>query len=283
MGGVFKSSTREVSMSLRCSDNFLGGQRDPQGLARADPKSRARVLSIDRGKCIPRETLESLLSSAMRSEDAELDQILSALEEISNWAKSGAPDSLSLDNVLRKAASCAIKQSLLDREIRSLAITDELTGLYNRRGFLASAIHHLKLARRHSEDVLLLYCDMDNLKGINDAFGHREGDLAIIRAADALEETFRDSDILARLGGDEFAVLASEVSIRNRQAIVPRIEKSLEKANAEETRYKLSFSIGIARFDPEAVSSLGELMARADQDMYSHKKHHPRSAFSLQS
>jgi diguanylate cyclase (GGDEF)-like protein len=144
-------------------------------------------------------------------------------------------------------------------------------------------MHQLKLAHRHSQDVLLLYCDLDNLKGINDAFGHREGDLAIIRAANALEETFRDSDILARLGGDEFAVLASAASIQTREAIVPTMDRSLEKANAEESRYKLSFSIGIALFDPETACSLGELMARADQDMYANKKQRARSASSRHS
>ena len=171
----------------------------------------------------------------------------------------------------------------MDREIRSLAVTDELTGLYNRRGFLASAMHQLKLAHRNSQDVILLFIDIDNLKEINDTFGHREGDLAIIRAADALEKTFRDSDILARMGGDEFSVLASEASISNREAIVARMNRSLEKANAEESRYKLSFSIGIARFDPETACSLGELMARADQDMYANKKRSARSAMSRHS
>ncbi|HET6932385.1 MAG TPA: GGDEF domain-containing protein [Candidatus Acidoferrum sp.] len=222
--------------------------------------------------------MESLLSSALRSDDPELDQLLSALEEISICLESGSPKSQNLESVLRRAASCAVRQSLLDREVRALAVTDELTGLYNRRGFLASGMHQLKLAHRHSEDVLLLFFDMDNLKGINDAFGHREGDLAIVRAADALEETFRDSDILARLGGDEFAVLASSASISNREAIVARMDRSLAKVNVEESRYKLSFSIGIARFDSETAGSLGDLMARADQDMYLHKKHGTRSA-----
>src|ERR1700757_4707658 len=137
---------------------------------------------------------------------------------------------------------------------------------------------HLRLVHRTSQDALLLFFDMDNLKGINDAFGHREGDLAIIRAADALEKTFRDSDILARFGGDEFAVLASEASISNREAIEARMDRNLEKVNAEESRYKLSLSIGIARFDSETTCSLGELMARADHDMDLHKKHSTRSA-----
>ena len=266
-------------MSFRGSDNWA---EDNGGRRRLSP-GNARVLSIERGNVVHKETLESLLSSALRSDDTELDHILSALEEISNWLKSGAPKSRSLDYVLQRAASCAIRQSLLDREVRLLAVTDELTGLYNRRGFLASAMHQLKLAHRHSQGVLLLFFDIDNLKGINDAFGHREGDLAIIRAADALEKTFRDSDILARLGGDEFAVLASEASISNREAIVARMDRSLEKANAEESRYKLSLSIGITRFDSETACSLGELMARADQDMYANKKHPARSASSRHS
>jgi diguanylate cyclase (GGDEF)-like protein len=270
-------------MSLRRSDNWTGNKGGRRRLSIGNPRSHARVVSIDRAKTVHKEGLESLLCSALRSDDNELDQILSALEEISNSLKSGAPNSRSLDNVLERAASCAIRQSLLDREIRSLAVTDELTALYNRRGFLASAMHQLKLAHRHSQDVILLFFDMDNLKGINDAFGHREGDLAIIRVADALEETFRDSDILARLGGDEFAVLASEASISNREAIVARLDRSLEKANAEESRYKLSLSIGIARFDSDTTGSLGELMARADQDMYANKKDRTRSASSRHS
>lgn len=239
-----------------------------------DKRKNARVLSIDRTRGASKETLKSVLDSTLRSNDSELDQILAALDEISKGLKTGALNACGLDNALQRAASCAVRQSLIDREIRCLAVTDELTGLYNRRGFLASATHQLKLAHRQGEDALLLFCDVNNLKQINDSFGHHEGDSALVRAANALEETFRDSDILARLGGDEFAALASDASSPSRQAIVPRIEKSLEKANAHEQRYKLSFSIGVARFNPLAPASLGELMATADRDMYAHKKLH---------
>jgi diguanylate cyclase (GGDEF)-like protein len=261
-------------MSLQSLDTCLREPEDRQRLSPIHPRSSNTVLSIAREKGSPKESLESVLRSALRSNDPELDQILCALEEISHGLKSGAPNARSLDNALQRAASCALKQSLMDREIRSLALTDELTGLYNRRGFLAAATHQLKLAHRHGEDVLLLFCDVDNLKQINDSFGHHEGDLALVRAAAALKETFRDADILARLGGDEFAVLASDASIPSRQAIVPRIENILEKANAASMRYRLSFSIGVARFDPHTPGSLGELMARADQDMYVHKRLH---------
>lgn len=215
--------------SLRKIDKYVGDREAPESLSTIYHDPNAKVLSMDRGRSARKESLESALYSALRSNDPELEQILTALEEISNGLKSGAMNARSLDNALQRAASCALRQSLIDREIRSLAVTDELTGLYNRRGFLASATHQLKLAHRHTENVLVLFCDVDNLKEINDSFGHREGDLALVRAADALEETFRDSDILARLGGDEFAVLASDATIPSRQAIVPRIEKSLEK------------------------------------------------------
>jgi two-component system cell cycle response regulator len=259
-------------MSLQSLDKCSGDSEPRERPTPIHRQSNARVLSVARGSA--KESLESALRAALRSNDPELDQILSALEEISHGLKSAAPNARNLDNALERAASCALRQSLMDREIRCLALTDELTGLYNRRGFLAAATHQLKLAHRHGEDVLLLFCDVDNLKQINDSFGHREGDLALVRAAATLKETFRDSDILARLGGDEFAVLASDASIPNRQAIVPRIEKILEKANVACMSYRLSFSIGVARFDPHTVASLGELMARADQDMYVHKRFH---------
>jgi two-component system cell cycle response regulator len=261
-------------MSLQSFDDCLGEPEDRERLSPMHLESNARVLSIARGNGSPKGSVESALRSALRSNDPELDQILCALEEISHGLKSGAPNARSLDNALQRAASCALRQSLMDREIRCLALTDDLTGFYNRRGFLAAATHQLKLAHRQGEDVLLLFCDVDNLKQINDSFGHHEGDRALVRAAAALKETFRDSDILARLGGDEFAVLASDASIPSRQIIVPRMENILEKANAACMHYRLSFSIGVARFDPHTPTSLGELMARADQDMYVHKRHH---------
>src|ERR1700686_5828877 len=97
---------------------------------------------------------------------------------------------------------------------------DDLTHLYNRRAFYALAAQQLKVMRRKEQGLLLFFADVDHLKNINDTYGHREGDLALVRAADALERTFRDSDILARLGGDEFAVLALDASSLNQEVIL---------------------------------------------------------------
>lgn len=246
-------------------------QNSTNHLSPCSQKSKLRVLPIEQQVRHQRETLESVLSSVLRSEDRELDQVLRALDDLSNILKSRDFDSAQAEEALKRAAVWAVQKSLLDREVRSLAITDDLTGFFNRRGFLAAAAQQLRLAHRDGRSVLLLFCDVDRLKNINDSFGHREGDFALIRAADALEETFRDSDVLARLGGDEFAALAWEASIPDTQVILSRMEKNLEKANADERRYKLRLSVGVARYDPATPVTLGELMALADRDMYRHK------------
>jgi two-component system, cell cycle response regulator len=170
-----------------------------------------------------------------------------------------------------------MRQVLIERELRHLALSDDLTCLYNRRGFYAAATQQLKMARRTQKPAVLFYCDLDGLKAINDTFGHREGDFALVRTADALEEVFRDSDVLARLGGDEFAVLAMDLSTEHRHTILSRLHRSLRKAGKDELRYELSLSIGTARFDPHNPAALGELMDQADRSMYDEKR--SRSAF----
>jgi diguanylate cyclase (GGDEF)-like protein len=231
-----------------------------------------RTLSIDLRKHTSEKELEEALSSALLAADNELSQIVHEVDEISRALKAKSPDEQSLRVAAHPAVWSAVKQALLDRELRYLALTDDLTCLYNRRGFFAAATQQLKLARRNAQNMLLLFCDLNNFKRINDCFGHREGDLALVRTADVLGEVFRDSDIVARLGGDEFAVLALEVSKESQDVILNRLEKSLKKSNATEPRYELSFSVGVARFDPQRAVSLGELMEQADRAMYEKKR-----------
>jgi len=217
-----------------------------------------------------------MLSSALVAQDKELARILLEVDQISKALKAEAADAKTLGSTLRRTALCAVKQSILDRELRSLALTDDLTCLYNRRAFLALAGQQLKVTRRNAQNLLLFFADVDNLKEINDTYGHREGDLALIRAADALEQTFRNSDVIARLGGDEFAVLALEASCENQEVILRRLEKSLKGSNADESRYELSLSVGMARFDSKHPVSLGKLIAMADEAMYEEKKNRPK-------
>lgn len=227
---------------------------------------------LGRGSRKSGESLEEMLTSAILFQDKELSGIVDEVDNLLRTIKTDTPETQAVSNALERTVLCALKQSLLDRELQSLALTDDLTCLYNRRAFLALATQQVRLMRRKGEGLLLFFADVDRLKDINDTFGHREGDLALIRAADALEQTFRDSDILARLGGDEFAVLALEATCQNQEAILRRLEKSLRKSNADESRYQLSLSVGVARFDPRHSASIGELIEQADQAMYQEKK-----------
>jgi diguanylate cyclase (GGDEF)-like protein len=236
-----------------------------------------KIIAMSRKNGLAENGLTENLSSALRAADSEFGQILQEVDEISKLLKSDHPDTQTMRVATHPAVWGAVKQALLDRELRYLALTDDLTCLFNRRGFFAAATQQLKLAQRNGQSLLLLFCDVDNLKKINDTYGHHEGDLALIRTADALEKSLRGSDILSRLGGDEFVALASETSNQTQEIILRRLEKNLKKSSATEPRYALSLCVGVARSDPKRVTTLGELMVRADQDMYEQKRRKQRT------
>lgn len=252
-------------------DENVVGKKRMRGEQFDDPAAR-RVLVMEKKSGPSEKGLEESLTSALRAADSELGQILREVEEISGVLKSPNPDMQTLRAVGHPAVWSAVKQALLDRELRYLALTDDLTCLYNRRGFFAAATQQLKLAQRTAESLLLLFCDVDNLKRINDTYGHQEGDMALIRIADTLEKTFRSSDILARLGGDEFVVLAMEARNQPQDALLQRLEKGLKKSKTAGCEYHLSLSVGVARFDPKHAVTLGELMMQADTAMHDQKR-----------
>jgi diguanylate cyclase (GGDEF)-like protein len=213
------------------------------------------------------------LPTVLLAKHNELDRLLNDLNQISLALKSNAsPDIQGLSESLMRAVRGAVRQSLLDKELCTLALIDDLTGLHNRRGFLALAGQQLKQAHRNRQELLLFSGDLDNLKQINDSYGHQEGDAALVRTSEALRHTFRNSDILSRFGGDEFSALALEASVQNERTIIGRLNENLKHANAGETRYSLSLSIGVARFDPRRPATLDQLMEQADQEMYSVKR-----------
>ncbi|RJQ55041.1 MAG: sensor domain-containing diguanylate cyclase [Nitrospiraceae bacterium] len=161
----------------------------------------------------------------------------------------------------------------MEEKLKNLSLTDELTGLYNRRGFFALIEHHLKLARRHNKRLLLLYADLDNLKVINDTFGHQEGDRILKEASALLKATYRESDIVARIGGDEFVVFPVGSSEDNVEAIKLRLQKNIDNFNEALGRgYSMSISIGISCYDPSSPHSVDEMLAEADRLMYTCKK-----------
>ena len=158
-------------------------------------------------------------------------------------------------------------------EIISLSITDHLTGLYNRRGFITLADQQIKIAERAKKGSLLLFADLDKMKSINDNLGHKKGDKALIEVASILKEVFRESDIIARIGGDEFAVLGMAVQESDVDAFQKRLQEQIDIHNARDNRdYQISLSVGAACSDPENRYSIDELMSRADTLMYEQKR-----------
>jgi len=175
-------------------------------------------------------------------------------------------------NLLARAIRYAIERHRIKAELKSLSLTDELTGLYNRRGFLTLARQQIKIAHRLKKKLLLVYTDMDNLKWINDTLGHKEGDRALKEMAEIMSSTFRASDLVARMGGDEFAILGLEEAEVDFSKIRMRLQERTGLSGKDSARpYRLSLSMGFVEYDPEKPEGIDDLLARADKLMYVEK------------
>jgi diguanylate cyclase (GGDEF)-like protein len=224
---------------------------------------------VEQGKEITNETIfQTLLSDANR----ELASLLQDVRKLQDDPLLDNGQTGRMKKLMMRAVHCAAKQYVLQAELGNLALTDELTGLCNRRGFMAIAERQLKIGHRTGRGMLLFFLDIDGMKQINDSFGHGEGDLTLKRTAKALKLTFRDSDVIARLGGDEFAVLAIEASDNSEAAIRARLSEDLKSVSAGETRYAINLSLGAVRINICSNASIGEWMVRADQAMYEQKR-----------
>lgn len=190
----------------------------------------------------------------------------------------GAQDYLSKQhvdgNLLPRVIRHAVQRQSLVNELRHLSLTDELTGLYNRRGFIFLAQQRLQDAGRHlDERFIFLFIDMDKMKYINDHFGHQAGDDALMDFSAILKETFRSSDIVGRVGGDEFAILAVEHGPHRFPHMIGRLNDMITGQNTGGKRpYRLEFSVGMIPYDPRHPSPVQELLKQADQLMYEQKR-----------
>lgn len=165
------------------------------------------------------------------------------------------------------------EMKLDEARLRSLSVTDDLTGLHNQRGFIALARQHLRVARREGRTFSIIYADMDGLKHINDTYGHPIGSQAIKRIAGILRNSFRAADVIARLGGDEFAILVADTSAENIGVPLRHLQDHLRRYNAKGFHpYELSLSVGTVCVQPDGDSSLEDLLTRADQAMYENKR-----------
>lgn len=159
-----------------------------------------------------------------------------------------------------------------EAEVRQLSLTDELTGLLNRRGFFVLAEQQLKLARRLHTSCWIIFIDVDGLKIVNDTLGHDQGDALIRAMAQVLKQTFRESDIVARLGGDEFVIFAPNC-INYCENIESRLKSEIDQFNQTSPfSFQLSMSVGSINFNPSYHTRLEELVTQADELMYTQKR-----------
>jgi diguanylate cyclase (GGDEF)-like protein len=206
----------------------------------------------------PEGAMDALVRSRIEAPDVPV-VVLGAGDENGAGAaalQAGAQDWVARDPLdgplLARVLRYAIERERLQSTLRQLALTDPLTGLYNRRGFLTLADHHLRLAPR-TRGVLLASADVPALKQINETHGRDEGD------------TFRASDVVARLGADDFAVLVLDAAEETEDVIGPRLRAHMKRhrENHPEARVPLSLSLGIARYDSAAPPIAADLLARA--------------------
>ena len=167
----------------------------------------------------------------------------------------------------------AIQRTQLEKELKELAHFDVLTNSYNRGYGLSLLDHQLKFAQRRKTPVLLAYADIDNLKDINDTFGHEEGDGILKEVVKLFKTSLREIDIICRMGGDEFLLIFPDSSLRDLPIIKDRISNNLIKLNRTLKKpYKIDLSMGISYYDPAHPLSMDELIRIADKKMYEDKK-----------
>ncbi len=208
--------------------------------------------------------LPTIVLSSLADEEMALDAV-----------RKGAQDYIIKDYInsypLRQVINCSIERNLLRVKLARLSITDDLTKLYNRRGFLSMTQQQLELARRLEKNIGIFFIDIDGMKEINDYFGHHQGDQALIDTSLILKDACRVTDVIGRIGGDEFGIslIQGMSCIKN---IETRIRKKIELHNKTNLRkYKLSISIGNYCINAQNCVDIQNSLAEADKIMYMEK------------
>lgn len=196
-----------------------------------------------------------------------------AIESLHAGAQDYLPKSQISGALIWRALRYAMERQHIQLELLNLSLVDELTGLNNRRGFLALGEHYVKLANRSGTLFMVGFIDVNGMKDINDKFGHQEGNRALVEVANVLKDSCRRSDILARMGGDEFALLIADADTMCGNVIADRIQEKLESHNSSPgRRYPLSLSIGLVAANVTQHAELERLLDEADKAMYDAKQ-----------
>jgi diguanylate cyclase (GGDEF)-like protein/PAS domain S-box-containing protein len=272
LDGIFQVNAEGFFMMMNRSGARIFGYETPEEIIGRnaleywrDPKDR----QVYREELARRKTVSTYPMKARRKTGEPIE-----LESSSRIIEDESGNFLGIEGILRDVT----ERRRMEDELRSVSLRDELTGLYNRRGFITLAAQELKMADRLKRGIYVLYADLDGLKAINDTLGHKEGDAILKETAVILAETFRNSDIIGRIGGDEFVIIPIGTAGDNLDIIISRLQRNIEIRNEKiDIKYKLSLSVGTAYYDPEHPVTIDELLTEADALMYSQKRNRRRS------
>ena len=158
--------------------------------------------------------------------------------------------------------------------LNHLSTSDELTGIYNRRGFMERVEYYINIPSNHGMKAILLFADMDSLKVVNDKFGHKDGDFALRNIANILSRSFGPHDVIGRIGGDEFVCFA----FINESDYIIQVQDKIKTLSAElnatcDKPYFIEMSVGVTEFICDGDQTIEDLLSQADNALYSNKRY----------
>jgi diguanylate cyclase (GGDEF)-like protein len=164
------------------------------------------------------------------------------------------------------------RRKLAELETKRFSVTDPMIGILNRKAGLESVHRQMKFCERHGCSFTVCYIDIDNLKDVNDSFGHKEGDRVIITFVNLLKRALRESDVICRLGGDEILLILQETSLEGSNSVIERISEAVHARNSRSSKpYRIEFSYGLVEYALRSKLTAEELVDIADKNMYSMK------------
>lgn len=194
-----------------------------------------------------------------------------ALQAVADGAQDYLAKSTMSPELLTRSIRYSLERHRNLTELRRMALTDELTGVHNRRGFFAFAEKQMAIARRTGTAVTVLFVDVEGLKQMNDTFGHRTGDQALADVGALMQETFRESDLIGRIGGDEFcALLVGDGTVpSSSRPASERFQSAIDEHNERAGRaYRLACTVGAVTKPATESLTVADLLSEADYAMY---------------
>jgi len=169
-----------------------------------------------------------------------------------------------------------INYSFMLKKLKQVAITDDLTGVYNRRFFYEVINRQVEFSKRQSSNFVICYLDIDNLKKVNDSYSHKEGDKLILKIVNTMKQTIRKTDYIFRMGGDEFLILFPNSQISDAEKLMKRIRANVKRKSIK--GIPVDFSFGLSEYQHNKNISIDDLICKADSRMYVAKKAKKREA-----